>query len=130
MKMLSAGRMNESLKDVRIVENGVLRNYYIEINFTQPGFATVWFETNISAAVGGDPTSEYDTFMYYGNNNTDFAHSYLMSKNPDGILWYKFEDLPAVATSGFEVVDSMGNYNGTLIGTAWSRDTSDPAIGS
>ncbi|MHA2129707.1 MAG: hypothetical protein ACW99L_07020 [Promethearchaeota archaeon] len=117
--LVEAGKMNQSLKDIRIVENGVLRNYYIDIDFPTTDFATVWFETDSS------PGLEQDTYMYYGNNNTGYASSYLMSTNPDGLIWYKFED----DISDNEVTDSMGNYNATVYGGV-TVDNINYAVGS
>ncbi len=106
--LVSDGKMNESLKDVRIVENGVLRDYFVEKDYPKKDFATVWFETDIST---GPNKEELDTYLYYGNENASFASSYLMSKNPDGLIWYKFEEF----TDG-KIIDYMGNYNATVKG--------------
>ncbi|MHA1510951.1 MAG: hypothetical protein ACTSRX_04445, partial [Promethearchaeota archaeon] len=42
-------RMNESMKDVRIVENDILRPYYIQKDFPSVDLARIWFRTNCSA---------------------------------------------------------------------------------
>jgi len=120
--LVGDGHMNSSLKDVRIVENGILRNYYIELDFPKNDFATVWFETNVSVTPVGEP--EQDTFMYYGNNNTEAATDYLMSSNPDGLIWYKFEEIV-----GGEVIDYMGNYNATVVGAQLRSGLDEQALG-
>ena len=120
--LVDDGKMNSSLKDIRIIENGVLRNYYIEMDFPKKDFATVWFETNVSVTPVGEP--EQDTFMYYGNNNTEAATGYLMSSNPDGLIWYKFEELV-----GGEVIDYMGNYNATVYGAQLRSGVDEQALG-
>ena len=56
------GQIQENLNDLRIVENGTLRNYYVVKDYPDPGYTTVWFDTNISQS-----TNETDTYMYYGN---------------------------------------------------------------
>ncbi len=117
--LVSQGNMNQSLKDIRIIENGELRNYYIETDFPKKDLATVWFETDISA---GPDHLDQDTYMYYGNNNVSFASNYLMDNNPDGLIWYKFEEVISN-----EVVDSMKNYNATVNGAVQSADS---ALGS
>ena len=114
--LVDAGKLNQSLKDIRIVENGLLKRYYIEMDFPVKYNATIWFETDSA------PGLENDTYLYYGNNNTGFASSFLMNKNPDGLIWYKFEEI-----IGGEVVDSMGNYNATVNGPITSADS---AVGS
>ncbi|HEC39491.1 MAG TPA: hypothetical protein ENI29_14725 [bacterium] len=114
--LVDVGKLNQSLKDIRIVENGILKNYFIEMDFPVKNNATIWFETDSA------PGLEIDTYMYYGNNNTGFASSYLMNRNPDGLIWYKFEEI-----NGGEVVDSMGNYNATVNGPIISADS---AVGS
>ena len=49
--------------------------------------------------------------MYYGNENVTFDNNYLMDNNPDGFLWYKFEEI----VSGV-VIDYQGNHNATVNG--------------
>ena len=103
-ELVNANKMNESLKDVRIVENDILREYYIKQDFPVADNATIWFKVNCSAS-----TTDYDTFMYYGNNDTNYA-STLLSENPAGLIWFKFEE-----GSGFNAIDSLGKYNATLV---------------
>jgi hypothetical protein len=105
-ELVIQGNLNNSLKDIRIIENGEIRNYYIAQDFPNTDLATVWFETNISAS-----QLEQDTYMYYGNEDVDFASSYLILNNPDGFLWYKFEEI----VNG-EVIDYQGNHNATVNG--------------
>jgi len=121
-KLVNEGNMSQSLKDVRIVENGKLRNYYIDLNFPVSDFATVWFETNISA---GPNKLEQDTYLYYKNPNASLAYSYLMDSHPEGYMWYKFEEI----INGDTVVDYLGNHNATLYGGV-TLDNVDYAVGS
>jgi len=107
-ELVNQGNLNQSLKDIRIIENGEIRNYYIAQDFPRTDLATVWFETNISA---GPSQLEQDTYMYYGNGDVTFASNYLMDNNPDGFLWYKFEEI----VNG-EVIDYQGNHNATVNG--------------
>ncbi len=114
-ELVIAGNLNQSLKDIRIIENGNLRNYYIAQDFPSTDLATVWFETTISA---GPNQLEQDTYMYYGNINATFASNYLMANNPDGFLWYKFEEI----VNG-EVIDYQGNHNATVNGAVLDVDS-------
>jgi hypothetical protein len=61
------GKIQSSLDDIRIVENGIERKYYVVKDYPSTGFATVYFDTNISQSA-----TEYDTYMYFnktvGNN--------------------------------------------------------------
>ena len=65
--LVSAGKMNSSLKDARIIEiinnNPVERPYYIQKDSPSAGLATVWFRTNCE-----NNTLELDTYLYYGND--------------------------------------------------------------
>ena len=101
---VSQGHMNSSLYDIRIVENGILREYYYRIDYPNTDYATVWFKTNCSSS-----TTEYDTFLYYGNNSVGRAESYYMSQDPEGLIWYSFEN----DNTGV-VVDKLANYNATI----------------
>jgi len=104
-ELVSQDKMNSTLKDIRIVENGALREYYYQQNYPSSDIATVWFKNNCSAS-----TTEFDTFLYYGNNSVEPAVSYLMAEHPAGEIWYRFDE-----GSGTTAIDSLGNYNGTLI---------------
>ena len=57
-------RIQDDLDDIRIVENGILRGFYVVKDYPDDYYATVWFDTNISA---GPNKLEQDTYMYYGN---------------------------------------------------------------
>ncbi|MFX1375830.1 MAG: LamG-like jellyroll fold domain-containing protein [Promethearchaeota archaeon] len=99
------GHLQDDLDDIRIVENGELRNYFIKKDFPSVDLATVWFEVNSTAS-----TTDYDTFMYYGNDTIGPATNYLMDHCPDGIARWEFEE-----GSGNMVYDSMSNlYHGTM----------------
>ncbi|MHA1301641.1 MAG: DUF2341 domain-containing protein, partial [Candidatus Helarchaeota archaeon] len=97
--------MNSSLKDIRIVENNVLRNYFVQKDYPKEDMATVWFETNCSAGA-----TEYDTYLYYGNNSVERAEGHYNMNNRFGLAWYTFDEGSGNPT------DSTGNYiDGTLI---------------
>ncbi|MFX1574313.1 MAG: LamG-like jellyroll fold domain-containing protein [Promethearchaeota archaeon] len=116
--LVNEGKMNSSLKDIRIVENGRLRNYFYMQDFPQTDLATVWFQANITYdAVNPD----MDTYMYYGNNTVGLDETYFMSNIESNEIWYQFEE-----GQGSDVSDSIGNYNGLLYGGIWQ---SEGAIG-
>ena len=78
-----AGKIQSSLDDIRIVENGIERKYYVVKDYPSTGFATVHFDTNISQS-----TTEYDTYMYFnktvGNNEASgILDSFGWVKNGD-----------------------------------------------
>ncbi|MFX1426359.1 MAG: hypothetical protein ACFFBE_07890 [Promethearchaeota archaeon] len=58
------------LDDIRIVENGILRKYYVAKDFPETDLATVYFDTNVSQS-----TTEVDTYMYYGNDTVGSAEA-------------------------------------------------------
>ncbi len=117
--LVAEGKMQSDLDDVRIAENGVLRKYYIVIDYPSINTATVWFETNSTAGL-----SEYDTYLYFGNDTVGRATNYYMSNHPAGTSWWKFEE-----GSGTTAIDSLGNYNGTFRGGLPTYESTDPAIG-
>ncbi|MHA1250732.1 MAG: LamG-like jellyroll fold domain-containing protein [Candidatus Helarchaeota archaeon] len=103
--LVSEGKINANLSDVRIVEKGVVRDYYIQKDHPSNGIATIWFYTNISA---GPNTLERDVFMYYGNSSINFDPNHHLAKNPAGEAWWRFEDAPGSAT----LTDSIGAHTG------------------
>jgi len=105
--LYTSGHLQQDLDDIRIVENGELKNYYIKKDYPTTNIATVWFETNSTA-----DTSDYDTYMYYGNDTIGRATSYYMENCPDGIAHWDFDNDPLG-----EVTDTANYlYNGTLQG--------------
>ncbi len=95
--------MQADLGDLRIVENEIIRNYYVQTDYPNGDMATVWFETNISAN-----SEEYDTYLYYGTETTEVPEShYKGDRAPQN--WWRFEE-----GIGFTADDSIGNNNGTL----------------
>ena len=78
------GKMQSDLDDIRIVEKGILRKYYIKKDYPSPNLVTVWFDTNISKN-----SMESDTYLYFGNptaaNNeaSDPSDSFGWIKNGD-----------------------------------------------
>ncbi|TES95050.1 MAG: hypothetical protein E3J90_10430 [Promethearchaeota archaeon] len=104
-EMLNDNKINSSLKDLRIVEKGILREYFVQKDYPQQDFATVWFLTNCTAS-----SSELDTYLYYGNNNVEHDTNYYNKDNRFGLAWYTFDE-----GSG-NPKDSTENYvDGTLI---------------
>jgi hypothetical protein len=78
-----AGKIQSSLDDIRIVENGIERKYYVVKDYPSIGFASVYFDTNVSQS-----TTEYDTYMYFnktvGNNEASgILDSFGWVKNGD-----------------------------------------------
>jgi len=60
--LVQEGKVQSDLDDLRIVENGILRDYYVKKDYPSPNMATVWFDTNVSAN-----SIECDTYLYFGN---------------------------------------------------------------
>ncbi|MFW9969185.1 MAG: hypothetical protein ACFFDF_03225 [Candidatus Odinarchaeota archaeon] len=80
--------IQSSLDDIRIVENGTLRKYYVKKDYPSLGLATVWFDTNINDTIPGDDI-ETDTYMYFGNEDALNAEAI----NPtDSFGWIKNGD--------------------------------------
>jgi hypothetical protein len=80
-ELVQAGKMQSDLDDIRIVENGVLRNYYVVKDYPSLNYAIVFFDTDIS-----QNTFEIDTYMYFGNTGAVNAES----KDPnDSFGWVK-----------------------------------------
>jgi len=101
------GRMNSSLKDVRIIENDVIRNYMIQLDYPNASLATIWFETNLTAS-----SVETDTYMYYGNNTVEIAASYYNKDDRFGTNWWRLDD--GVGTTPD---DAIGTINGLFQGS-------------
>ncbi|MHA1383305.1 MAG: DUF2341 domain-containing protein [Candidatus Helarchaeota archaeon] len=102
-ELVSSGKMRSDLKDIRIVQNGSLLRYYFVKDSPTYGIATVWFESNVTAL-----SSNYYTYMYYGNESANVDSTYYDNSH-FGMLWYQFED------QGSSVArDIMGKYNGTI----------------
>ncbi|MHA2035238.1 MAG: carboxypeptidase-like regulatory domain-containing protein [Promethearchaeota archaeon] len=78
-----SGKIQSSLDDIRIVENEIERKYYVVKDYPSMGFATVYFDTNIS-----QNTIEYDTYMYFNktvgsNEASGILDSFGWVKNGD-----------------------------------------------
>jgi hypothetical protein len=113
------GHLQDDLDDIRIVENNVLRRYYIKKDFPSADLATVWFETNSTAG-----SKDYDTYIYYGNNTVGRAESYEMAKCPDGLARWDFEE-----GSGTTAYDSMSDkYHGTFVNMDGANYVPTPGI--
>ncbi len=117
--LVNAGKMNNSLKDMRIVESGTEREYYFEKDNPSNNLATVWFRTDCN-----NGTTELDTYLYYGNNSVEYG-STLVDYNPIGVNWYQFEE-----GTGNTASNELGRYDGTLVNmeeSDWKATTgSDP----
>ncbi|MHA2391198.1 MAG: LamG-like jellyroll fold domain-containing protein [Promethearchaeota archaeon] len=118
--------MDPDLFDVRIVENYVVRNYYVKKDFPANDLATVWFETNATIGV-----SEYDTYIYWGNASINYRGSNHVNYDPSGTSWWSFEE--GSGNYGSTTVDSLNFANATLWGSSSSFSPdydSDAAVGS
>ncbi|MBY8991698.1 MAG: hypothetical protein KGD58_13200 [Candidatus Lokiarchaeota archaeon] len=78
-----AGKIQSSLDDIRIVENGIERKYYVVKDYPSTSFATIYFDTNISQS-----STEYDTYMYFNktvgsNEASGILDSFGWVKNGD-----------------------------------------------
>ncbi len=62
--------IRSDLNDIRIVENDILRSYYVLKDYPITGEAIVWFDTNIT-----ESTTERDTYMYYGYSSAENSES-------------------------------------------------------
>jgi hypothetical protein len=117
--------MDPNLYDVRIVENEVVRNYYVKKDFPRADYATIWFENNVTTS-----ESEYDTFMYWGNASINFRGNKHVNYDPSGTSWWSFEE--GTGVQGSAVEDSLGLADGHLYGTGGSYPVydTDSAVGS
>ncbi len=86
--------IQSDLDDIRIVENGVLRKYYVVKDYPSTNLATVWFDTNASQS-----TTERDTYLYFGNS---LAGNTEASTMIDSFGWVKNGD--------FELDNSTDQY--------------------
>ena len=119
-ELINENKMNSSLKDVRIVENGVLREYFVQIDYPSVDLATIWFETNCSSG-----SSELDTYIYYGNNEVEHDPNYYNKDNRFGLAWYRFDE-----GTGSSAYDSMGNYGAGSLVNMEGADWEDGRVGS
>jgi len=118
--------MDSDLYDVRIVENNIVRNYYVKKDFPSTGFATIWFETNSTLN-----ESEYDTYMYWGNASINHRGINHVNYDPSGTSWWSFEE--GSGGYGSNVIDSLDYANATLWGSSSSYSPdydTDSAVGS
>ncbi|MEE9377366.1 MAG: DUF2341 domain-containing protein [Candidatus Lokiarchaeia archaeon] len=75
--LVSAGKLQSNLNDIRIVDkNGIESSYYVVKDYPNSGYATVYFDTNISAS-----SIETDTYLYFGNPSASNAESILPSES-------------------------------------------------
>ena len=102
-ELVVLGHMNASLKDVRIVENGVLREYFIKKDYPANGNVTIWFKINSTAG-----ETDEDVYMYYGNNSVEQDPTHLMANSPVGISWWDNEE-----GSGDIAIDRADHNDGT-----------------
>ena len=113
--LVVAGRMNSSLKDIRIVEyedinTPNLRKYYFKIDYPSANRATVWFDTDIPA-----DTSQSDTYLYYGNDNVWPDDVYFMNESSGleakNFGWIRNGDFELDGVSGIEITDEVFGWN-------------------
>jgi len=112
--IVTQGKMNESLKDIRIIEydsegNPFIRKYYYRKNYPNPNYVTVWFDTNISAT-----TTEYDTYLYYGNDEVEVDTTFFMNKSSassaDNFGWIRNGNFELDIVSGTKISNFFGWY--------------------
>lgn len=118
--------MDPNLYDVRIVENNVMRNYYVKKDFPIINEATIWFETNATVS-----ESEYDTYMYWGNASINYRGNKHINFDPSGTSWWRFEE----GSGGYDSIadDSLDYADAHLYGTSSSYYPdydADAAVGS
>ena len=83
-ELVQTGKMQSDLDDIRIVEDGNLRKYYVAKDYPSINYATVFFDTNIS-----QNTFEIDTYIYFGNTGAINGEA----KDPnDSFGWIKNGD--------------------------------------
>ncbi|MFX1277277.1 MAG: hypothetical protein ACFFAH_08700 [Promethearchaeota archaeon] len=82
--LVQSDKLQSDLDDIRIVENGILRKYYVAKDYPSQNYTTVWFDTNIT-----QKTSEIDTYMYFGNPD---AGNTMASDPSDCFGWVKNGD--------------------------------------
>ncbi|MBD3353026.1 MAG: hypothetical protein GF364_16215 [Candidatus Lokiarchaeota archaeon] len=122
--LVAAGKMNSSLKDIRIVEDDQVIDYYVKKDFNktvaQEGVATVWFLTNVTA------DGNHDVFLYYNNDSVGRdAEKY--RDDQFGLLnRWDFEE-----GSGLQILDCMGTNNGNFTtGGQYPDWATDAKVGS
>ncbi len=110
--LVDAGRMNSSLKDIRIVEyedinTPYLRKYYYKIDYPSADLATVWFDTTIPA-----DTWQTDTYLYYGNDIVWPDASYFMNESSSfedkNFGWIRNGDFELDYVPGTEISNVFG----------------------
>ncbi len=101
--LVEPGKIQDDLGDIRVVENGQLRNYYFKTLYPSGDYAFIWFETDIYANCAED-----DIYLYYGNNQVGPSAVYYKIERA-GIHWWGFEEVSNSSTE-----DSVGNIVGTL----------------
>lgn len=84
--LVSESKMQSDLEDIRIVEDGVAREYFYLKNYPTQGQATIWFKTDVAA-----DSTEQDTFLYYGNSSVGKNDSIYINEL-FGTDWWSFED--------------------------------------
>ena len=115
---VAEGQMNSSLKDVRIIEydsegEPFIRKYYFQQDYPVDDIVTVWFDTNVSA-----DTTEYDTYLYYGNDAVDIDSTYFMNKSSES----KSDNFGWIKNGGFELENKTGTLINDITGWYWSDD--------
>jgi len=115
------GNMNKSLKDIRIIEydsnnNPHARKYYFKKDYPTIDWVTVWFDTNISSTV-----SEYDTYLYYGNDEVEIDTTYFMNKTSA----YDADNFGWIRNGNFELDIKTGQWINDVFGWYYADDAPD-----
>ncbi len=112
--IVNDGNMNKSLKDIRIIEYDSndephIRKYYFEKDYPTTDWVTVWFDTNISSTI-----SEYDTYLYYGNDQVEIDTTYFMNETSGldaaNFGWIRNGNFELDVKSGTRIDDVFGWY--------------------
>jgi hypothetical protein len=126
--LVSEGKMQSDLDDIRIVENGTLRKYYIKKDFNntrpQNGIATVYFKTTVFAS-----SSHNNVYLYYGNSTIGKAQGYYLNTNFGLISRWDFEDGTGSTTASDSIEDNDGSLTNMDPDNDWvSGEINDYAL--
>jgi len=116
-ELVAEGKLNESLKDIRIIEyigdEPIVQKYYFERDYPTNDIATIWFDTNVTAS-----TTETDTYLYYGNNDAEILTSHFMNKSSNSAA----DNFGWVRNGNFELDSKPGTLIDDVFGWYWSDD--------
>jgi hypothetical protein len=111
---VNAGYMNQSLKDIRIIEydsdgDPHLKKYYFQKDYPDNDIVTVWFDTDVLGS-----STEFDTYLYYGNDAVEINTTYFMNKTSafvaDNLGWIRNGNFEQDIKTGLQINDTFGWY--------------------